>query len=230
MLINEKHIPTQLKSLKEEPDDKIPFVNVSLVLAIHSKFGKVVLLSDSQAAIQAIGSQGDALSDEVLQCRRLIKLLALINKRVVIQWIPSHCNIYGNEQADFPARKGTQILQPSFSGLSYHSMKLHIKNIMKMNALADLRESIRNKNWRETDIKAVPGKPRRDAVATFRLLTGHDCLGKHLYRIGIYDHPQCQLCGSGAPMNREHLHCCKRLHGLDSETARYWRGRELSGR
>nr|XP_042908866.1 uncharacterized protein LOC110282232 [Parasteatoda tepidariorum] len=75
-----------------------------------------------------------------------------------------------------------------------------------MNDFADLRESIRNNNWSEPDIKTVPDKPRRDAVATFRLLTGHDCLGEHLHRIGI-DHPQCQLCGSGAPMNREHLHC-----------------------
>nr|XP_021002779.2 uncharacterized protein LOC110282889 [Parasteatoda tepidariorum] len=75
------------------------YIALKQLLAIHSKFGKVVLLSDSQAAIQAIGSQGDTLSDEVLQCRRLTRLLTLKSKRVVIQWIPSHCNIYGSEQA-----------------------------------------------------------------------------------------------------------------------------------
>nr|XP_042894968.1 neurogenic locus notch homolog protein 3-like [Parasteatoda tepidariorum] len=55
-----------------------------------------------------------------------------------------------------------------------------------MNVAANLRESIRNKNWSETDLKAVPDRPRRDAVATFKSPSGssHDCLGEHLHRIG----------------------------------------------
>ncbi|GBO19768.1 hypothetical protein AVEN_89254-1 [Araneus ventricosus] len=34
-----------------------------------------------------------------------------------------------------------------------------------------------------------PDKPRRDAVAAFRLTTGHDCLAAHLHRLGIFTGP-----------------------------------------
>jgi hypothetical protein len=41
-----------------------------------------------------------------------------------------------------------------------------------------------------TDIHKIwaeyKGKPRKEAVAKFRLKTGHDCLAAHLRKIGIY--------------------------------------------
>ena len=60
----------------------------------------------------------------------------------------------------------------------------------------------------------------------FRLLTGHDCLGENLHRIGIFDKPNCILCNLDEPMNRAHFHRCLIVHDY-SKSALYWRAREL---
>ncbi|GFX38472.1 uncharacterized protein TNCV_2344451 [Trichonephila clavipes] len=50
-----------------------------------------------------------------------------------------------------------------------------------------------------------PEDPTKAAVARFRLLTGHDCMKSHLYRIGITDPSDWNFCDSGQPMTTEHL-------------------------
>jgi Ribonuclease HI len=39
----------------------------------------------------------------------MIKHLHSLNKLIVLQWIPLHCGLYGNETADILGKKGTQI-------------------------------------------------------------------------------------------------------------------------
>ncbi|XP_069675355.1 227 kDa spindle- and centromere-associated protein-like isoform X2 [Periplaneta americana] len=48
--------------------------------------------------------------------------------------------------------------------------------------------------------------PCKTSVAKFRLSTGHDCLAKHLLRLGILHSPKCILCGQpSAEMDEQHL-------------------------
>ncbi|KAJ4438090.1 hypothetical protein ANN_14029 [Periplaneta americana] len=54
----------------------------------------------------------------------------------------------------------------------------------------------------------IPDLPRKSSVAAFRLATGHDCLAKHLHRIGIYQSPNCPLCNSNQEMDSERLNLC----------------------
>ncbi|GFX89776.1 uncharacterized protein TNCV_3712081 [Trichonephila clavipes] len=49
----------------------------------------------------------------------------------VFQWVPSHCGLWGNERADFLAKKGTGILQNFRRDLTLHSAKLEIKRIFR---------------------------------------------------------------------------------------------------
>ncbi|GFU42017.1 hypothetical protein TNCV_4677021 [Trichonephila clavipes] len=49
----------------------------------------------------------------------------------------------------------------------------------------------------------VSGAPRNASVAHFRLLTEHDCLRSHPYRIGIADSTDCTLYDSDQPMTAE---------------------------
>ncbi|GIY95310.1 hypothetical protein CEXT_546391 [Caerostris extrusa] len=42
------------------------------------------------------------------------------------------------------------------------------------------------------------------------LITEHDYMGEHLYRIGVYDYPYCRLRGLKEPMNRKHMQYCSR--------------------
>jgi hypothetical protein len=54
--------------------------------------------------------------------------------------------------------------------------------------------------------------PQKEAVARFRLKTGHDCLATHLHKIKVYSSGECTLCRiQGASMNADHLLNCRKL-------------------
>ncbi|GFV26128.1 hypothetical protein TNCV_4887591 [Trichonephila clavipes] len=73
----------------------------------------------------------------------------------------------------------------------------------------------------EREVVLVLTAPRKAAAAHFRLLTGHDCLRSHLYRIVFTDSPDCTLCDSDRPMTAEHLVVCPALINLNSTIERY---------
>lgn len=211
-------------------DGEVEAIRIALekLLDCLQKFQKVVLLSDSQAAIQAIGSAEAPISAEVLQCRELMRCISRKDKYIKFQWIPSHCGIYGNDQADLLARKGaTKAQLTNASGLSFHSKKLFWKQALNMKFESQMQDRVKLKTWSAEDLANIPDRPRREAVALFRLVTGHDCLSEHLHRIGIFVSPLCSLCDLREPLNRGHLRRCGALRGSsDSETTLYWRARE----
>uniref|UniRef100_A0A0R3TKE2 ribonuclease H n=1 Tax=Rodentolepis nana TaxID=102285 RepID=A0A0R3TKE2_RODNA len=75
---------------------------------LDTKFTKAVILSDSQSAIDSIGNRKTPKTAEIKECRKLYELLREKNKTVVLQWIPGHCGIKGNELADTLAKKRGQ--------------------------------------------------------------------------------------------------------------------------
>ncbi|KAJ4434467.1 hypothetical protein ANN_23029 [Periplaneta americana] len=54
---------------------------------------------------------------------------------------------------------------------------------------------------------------------------GHDCLAKHLHRIGIYQSPNCPLCNSNQELDSEHLKICASVAGHDNIFEKYWSAR-----
>lgn len=209
-------------------DGEVEALRIALkqLLVVHYKFERVVLLSDSKSAIQAISSLETPISTEIVQCRELIQSLMQNGKIVRLQWIPGHSGIFGNDQADFLAKKGATLFQPTNSNMPYHSKRKYIKRTIRERYQLKSLDKIKTKRWTIEELSNLPDYPRRIAVASFRLLTGHDCLGEHLHRIGILAQPFCPLCDLMEPMNRAHLCRCRALLGYDSETARYWRARD----
>ena len=131
-------------------------------------------------------------------------------KQIALQWIPGHCQITGNEQADLLTKKGTKITQTYIRETLYHSIKLHLKQVFRSAYRHELETRLSHKPWIE-EISKVTDWPRRRAVAEFRLCVGHDCLGTHLHRIGIHPDPYCTLCSLHEPMDRNHLRHCTAL-------------------
>ncbi|KAJ4427997.1 hypothetical protein ANN_24010 [Periplaneta americana] len=90
-----------------------------------------------------------------------------------------------------------------------------------------LRRFFEGKKWNSLhqNPQLIPALPRKSPVAAFRLATGHDCLAKHLHRIGIYQSPNCPLCNSDQEMDSEHLKICASVASHDNIFEKYWSAR-----
>ena len=98
--------------------------------------------------------------------------------RVVLQWIPAHCGIPGNEQADQLAKCGAQEEQPSTS-IHYQEKTTIIKTALKPR--------------QEKDAYHLLDRPGQVVLA--RLRSGHNRLNAHMHRkLKIVPSPTCP-CG-----------------------------------
>jgi len=187
-------------------DGEIEAIRTALrLLNLHQdKFETAVIFSDSKVAILSATSTETKISTEARDCQDLIRQLKEKHKQIALQWIPGHCQITENEQADLLAKKGSKITQTYIRETTYHSIKLHLKQVFRSAYRHELETRLSHKPWTE-EMSKVTDWPRRRAVAEFRLCVGHDCLGKHLHRIVIHPDPYCTLCSLQEPMDRNHL-------------------------
>ncbi|GFY07860.1 transposable element Tcb2 transposase [Trichonephila clavipes] len=182
---------------------------------------------DSTSALQALSNYNENNCLRVQNCR---ELLGKIKGKIVFQWVPSHCGLWGNERTDFLAKKGTGILQNFRRDLTLHSAKLEIKMIFRESFCLTASRVARDKPWSTLCKKShgIPSSPRAAAVAKFRLLTGHDSLCAHLFRFNLVTSPICVLCDTGQDMTAAHLDECSALNDLNCIVKRYWRVRCLT--
>ena len=100
------------------------------------------------------------------------------SRRTVLQWVPAHCGIHGNERADELAKAGAQTEQPQ-STLSYHDKKTIIKTKMKPRTEKDDYHTL----------------SRQEQVLILRLRSGHNRLNHHLAtKLKLVPSPRCP-CG-----------------------------------
>jgi ribonuclease HI len=89
---------------------EIKTIKEALVKIKEMQIPKTVILSDSKAVIQSIVSKEER-DAETLECERLLVWLHNRNEHVTLQWVPAHCNIYGNGEADRLAKEGSKMKQ-----------------------------------------------------------------------------------------------------------------------
>jgi cytosine/adenosine deaminase-related metal-dependent hydrolase len=114
-------------------DGEIETVRTTLrLLNLHqNKFERAVILSNSKAAILSVGSTETGISTEARDCQALIRHLKAKHQQTALQWIPEHCQIAGNEHVDALAKKGAKIIQTHIRETTYHSIKLHLKQVFQ---------------------------------------------------------------------------------------------------
>lgn len=131
--------------------------------------------------------------------------------------------------ADQLAKKGCTLIQKHITQKSFISVKFDKKFQYKQNFFNRIKESVKDKSWEPClqNSNIIPEEPRNSAVAAFRLLTGHDCLAAHLYRIGISLSPNCVLGGKDVIMDKYQLENCEPLPVHLNITEQYWTAKWL---
>jgi len=118
------------------------------------------------------------------------------------------------EIADKLTKKGT-ILHTKGTPLQADSLEKLLNQKIATWYKQEADELAATKKWR--DIHKIwaeyKGRTRKEAVANFRLKTGHDCLEDHLRKIGIYESSECTICRRpNSTTDEEHLLQCPNLN------------------
>ena len=97
-------------------DGELEAINSALKQLFYhiNLFNKAVIFSDSKSALQAIYTSV-CTTKRTAEIYQSIKHLQSLHKLIVLQWIPSHCGILGNEKADALAKK---LLHPTQYGFT----------------------------------------------------------------------------------------------------------------
>jgi hypothetical protein len=170
-----------------------------LIFAAPSTFDGIVICSDSQSALQIIKN---GKTDDCGFMHSIYSILCHIysvtNLETSFQWVPSHCDIYGNETADRLAAAAHLNLQqpiadvpPSFGYLKKELMQCinaKYETHWRLFSCTTHLGLIKDKfvSWHHIFLS-----DRRSDVVIARLRLGHTCLKGHLYRIGLADSPNC---------------------------------------
>ena len=126
------------------------------IVANHKE--DVVFLTDSKSVLDALACHGEH--------ELRVKLSKLIeSRRVVLQWIPAHCGISGNEKADELAKRGANMQQENLP-ITIKQKKTIIKNMFRVKTIHD--------DYHKLD--------RAGQVILLRLRTGHNRLNAHMYK------------------------------------------------
>ncbi|CAG5134764.1 unnamed protein product [Candidula unifasciata] len=164
-------------------DAETQAIKIATDKLLNSNLGSqyVVMLTDAKSVLEALQSR------KLPELQTLLTQLS-VQRRVVMQWIPSHCGVPGNEKADQLAGEGAKKEQPDVP-VTYHQKKRIIKSIRKPPAPAQ-------------DDYFIMDRPEQ--VIIFRLRTGHNRLRNHMYtkfKIGVS--AMC-TCGN-VPQTAEHV-------------------------
>ena len=132
-----------------------------------------MFLTDCWSILQSLQSPGgDQIFSNIRQELSLLK-----NKTsVTLQWIPSHCGVGGNEEADRLSKMGSK-LEQSAQPMSYSEAKTILRNNFRT-------------EWQQrldigTEEDSIHQLDRAAQVTIFRLRTGHCQLLSHLHRLKI---------------------------------------------
>ena len=178
----------------------------------------IVVFSDSMSVLQCIKNvslPSKAMKDLMLTFN---KFSNEFQKEITIQWIPSHCNIDGNEAADKLAKEGSSMEQPE-NPVPQSTCKQMIKSNIQTEWMSD---------WAldKTGRKLFPYMPkpnkkdnlnqlnRKQQTIIFRLRTQHVPLNAHLNRINPMHEPLCPLCDHAYETVEHFLFDCQKLYDL----------------
>ena len=188
--------PIELEVLKKKGsrytcsyDEEHAAMNLALDWMIeNSRSTDAVICTDSQSLVIAIESRQSNVMD-------IVEKLQKLKGRVVIQWIPGHSNIPGNELADKYAKEVAQNGEAPITPVTYNTAKAIIKREIKDQPP---KHPIVSKTYEHLSSKEDGKiKSRKDAALLAQLRSGH-CKELKAYQHRLDETkdetcPRCQL-------------------------------------
>ena len=179
---------------------------------------QVIIFSDAKSVLQALNS--DSFKSHIIQdlSSSLDVFMKTSNYEVILQWIPSHCEIKGNERADTLAKKGAAEEQPE-RPVSQSTVK-QIINSKSMTewindwALGSTGRAMYPYMTAPTNTDPIDNLGRREHSIIFRLRSQHIALNSHLNRLNPLQEPVCPLCPCAYETVSHFLFECPKLSKL----------------
>ena len=187
-----------------------------------NKIERCVIFTDSQSCLEALNNQNyksKAIRDLALTISSFLEDFG--SSHFVMQWIPSHCDIPGNERADVLAKRGAAKEQPNIL-VSQTTAKQMIKSNSKTEWKNSWTQSEKGRvmftYMPKPNIKdPINSLKRKDQVIIFRLRSTHIQLNAHLSRITKDHPPACTLCGYREETVNHFLFDCQPLQTIRNE-------------
>jgi ribonuclease HI len=164
------------------------------------EWSHIHIFSDSNSLIDRLenGPTGAASDKEAELWRNLLDLAAPVNRVIVIQWVPGHADVAGNEAADKLAKAGSRMEQ-SNSTVDYQTASSAIKREAK----ARWQKSVRHDSHPLSGVPPPPGPDKeaglskKERATMSQLRAGGHCFlfAAYRHRIGKQPDPSCGRCG-----------------------------------
>ena len=164
----------------------------------------IVICTDSMASLATLRAGPAAQTSPLgVPVWRELGELSLDNRQIHALWVPSHCDIEGNERADGVAREAAALPQ--------QEVPVDVRTICRAVARATRERHIENwpPGWSRSVMgerlpPPVTGLDRSRAVDVHQLRAGHwSGARSYLHRIGRYPTRDCQGCtGDRCPAAR----------------------------
>ena len=173
-----------------------------MISQVQPRPKNIVFLTDCRSIVQSLQSPSEQMERDT---QRLLCDLSQ-GANVAVQWIPAHCGLAGNEEADRLAKHGSTLEQHNHK-VSYREAKTLLKSKIR-----SCSKELKDHNPEDPMLKL----PRKQQVVIFRLRTGHCRLRSHLHRLGLSHTPNCP-CDTG-PHTPEHiLQSCPQYQDLRTQ-------------
>ena len=151
-------------------------------------------------------------------------ILSELTTKVTILWIPSHCSIAGNDQADDLAKQGFTMPQENTPvSVTHKSVKAKIMGRKWQIKHARAKETYGNRLGPKIEVEKT--WPRKVRTLYSRLRTVHDMeLAYYRYKINKEDDPFCKMC-EDEHESIKHVLC--NFPDLEMERRRLFEGEEV---
>lgn len=181
---------------------------------------KFVILCDSKSSLQHVARctsylRGTPIAYDII---KLIFELKALSKEVVLQWIPSHIGLEGNEKVDSLAKEAScdgvnRNILPFFTDCIY-SVKEHCYLLWKVHFDERSVEkgiwyrTLQNEPWKSPWFEIV-NINRNILIIAFRLRSGHIPLNKFGFMMKKVASPLCSECGKVEDVFHVMLECVR---------------------